>query len=192
MSGSAPTRLLVERWILERAVRRVDGGSRRHDLVDAVEDVDAEADAGGDELSLELFHGAGADQRAGDCRVSQHEADRELDQRQPGMVGELGEVLDRVELALVVRAGQVEALGQPCCPRRFLLSAALSPPPRQPAAREWAVAHEAHAMTGTSRQDISLDTPSEDRVWRLFGDEPGEMALPGHPLRLDNLARRER
>ena len=42
--------------------------------------------------------------------VVEHEGDRQLDQRYPGLLGQSSELLDRVELALVLRLGKVEAL----------------------------------------------------------------------------------
>jgi hypothetical protein len=45
--------------------------------------------------------------------VVQHEGDCELDERQPRLIGELGELLDGVEVALVVRVREVKALGEP-------------------------------------------------------------------------------
>jgi hypothetical protein len=49
--------------------------------------------------------------------VAQDERDRQLDQRQTRLVGQLGQLLGGVELALVLRQGQVEAVGQ-ALPRR--------------------------------------------------------------------------
>jgi len=48
--------------------------------------------------------------------VVQDEGDRELDQRDPRLLGELGELLGGIELVLVVRIGEVEALGEPARP----------------------------------------------------------------------------
>ena len=39
------------------------------------------------------------------------EADRELDEGQPGLVGQLRELFDGFKLALVVGVGEVEAFG---------------------------------------------------------------------------------
>jgi hypothetical protein len=50
--------------------------------------------------------------------VAQHERDGQLDQRDAGVVGQLGEPFDGIQLALVLRQRQVEA-GFP-----FLLSGA--------------------------------------------------------------------
>src|SRR3954466_4747988 len=79
-------------------LRRVDRDAGRDYLVDAVEHVVAEHDVGGGQLRLEMVHGARADDRRGDRGVAQHEGDRQLDQRETGVVGELGELLDGLEL----------------------------------------------------------------------------------------------
>jgi len=45
--------------------------------------------------------------------VAQHEPDSQLDQGQAGLVGQRRELLGGLQLALVVRQRQVEAVGQP-------------------------------------------------------------------------------
>ena len=81
-----------------------------------------EDDVGGGELALELLHRARPDQRRGDGGVVEHEGDRELDERDARLVGELGEFLDGVELALVgglarsKRSGSRPAREEDCCP----------------------------------------------------------------------------
>jgi hypothetical protein len=44
--------------------------------------------------------------------VVEDEGDGELDERDAGLLGELGQLFDGIELALVERVGEVEALGQ--------------------------------------------------------------------------------
>jgi hypothetical protein len=53
------------------------------------------------ELALELLHGARPDEGGADGGMVEHEGDRELDERDPRFIGQLGELLDGVELALV-------------------------------------------------------------------------------------------
>ena len=90
----------------------VEGDAWRHDGVDSVEDVIAQVHLRDGELRLEVVHRAGADDRRGDSRVAQNERDGQLDEADTGLVGETGEGLGGVELALVIREGQVEPVGQ--------------------------------------------------------------------------------
>ena len=76
-----------------------------------------ERDVGGGQLAVELLHGARADDRRGDRRVVDDEGDGQLDQREAGVVGDLGELLDGFELALVLGQRHVEARGQPLAGR---------------------------------------------------------------------------
>jgi hypothetical protein len=99
-----PSCLGLKGWVLKGAVGGVDGDAGRDDL-DPVENVVGEDDFGGVELGLELFHGAGADQGRGDRRMGFREGDGELDEGEPGLLGELCQLLDGVELALVVGVG---------------------------------------------------------------------------------------
>ena len=112
-----------QRRVVEGVVDRVDGRARRDDLVDPVEHRLVEDDVGGGELALELLHRARPDDRGGDRGVVEHEGDGELDEGDAGLVGELRELLDGVELALVGGQREVEALGQPLGARRGLLAA---------------------------------------------------------------------
>ena len=109
----AASRRRPKRRVVEGVVDWVDGRAGRDDLVDPVQHRLVEDDVGGGELALELLHRARADDRGGDRGVVEDEGDRELDQRDAGLVGELGELLDGVELALVGGRREVEALGQP-------------------------------------------------------------------------------
>jgi hypothetical protein len=81
--------------------------------LDAVEDRLVEDHVGRGELALQLLHGSWTDDRRRDGGVVEHEGDRELDERDPGLFGELREFFDGIELALVAGLGEVEALGQP-------------------------------------------------------------------------------
>ena len=80
----------------------VEVDTRANDLVDAVEDRGVERDVGGGQLAVELLHGPRADDRRRHGRVVRDEGDRQLDQRDARVVGDLGELLDRFELALVL------------------------------------------------------------------------------------------
>jgi hypothetical protein len=99
----------LQRRVVEGAVGGIDRGAGWDDLVDAVQHVVAQDDVGGGELALKVLHGARPDQRRGDGGVRLGESDGELDEREPGLRGELGELLHGVELALVVRVDEVEA-----------------------------------------------------------------------------------
>ena len=123
--------------------------------------------------------------------MRRRERDGQLDQRQPGLLGKLSQLLDGVELALVVRVGQVEALGEPAGPRGLLLAGVLAPAARQPAAGERAVGHDGHAVAGAGGQHVGLDPAHEDGVGRLLGHEALEVAVSSGDLGLDDLARRE-
>ena len=74
------------------------------------------------ELARELLHGAGTDERRGDGRVIEDEGDRELDQRDAGLLCELRELHDGIELALVKgfarsrRSGSRPAREEAGCP----------------------------------------------------------------------------
>ena len=115
------------------------------------------------------------------------ERDGQLDERQASLVGELGEFLDDVELALVRGLAHVEAGAGPRGRGRGG-GGVLAPPARQPAAAERAVAEDAHAVPARGRQHVGLDAAHQDRVRRLLGHEPFQAAVAGGPLRLDDLA----
>jgi hypothetical protein len=84
-----------------------DGRAGRDDLVDAVEHRVLQGDPRSGDLAVELLHGPRPDDRGSDRRMLGHEADRELDQGEASLVGEPGELLDGVQLALVARLGEV-------------------------------------------------------------------------------------
>jgi hypothetical protein len=109
---SAPAGGRVEGRAGPAVVGRVEGDARSHDGVDGVEYVVGELDLGGGELRLEVAHGAGADDGRGDGGVAEHEGDGQLDEADPGLLGQPGEGFGGVELALVLGQGQVEAVGE--------------------------------------------------------------------------------
>ena len=92
------------------------------------------------------------------------ESDGELDEREPGLRGELRELLHGVELALVVGVGEIEALRQSAGARAAQLTGVLTPAARQPAAGQRAVGHDGHAVPRAGGQDVGLDAAYEDRV----------------------------
>src|SRR6185295_13752521 len=165
-------------------VGRVDGDAGRDDLVDAVEDVVGELDVGGGELRLEVLHGAGADDRRGDGGVAQHERDGQVDQAEAGLLGDLGEGVGGVELALVVGQRHVEPVGGPGRGRGagvLVLAVAAG----EPAAGKGAVGEYAHAVPLGQGQDLVLDVAGEDGVGGLLGDEPFAAAVAGDVLGVD-------
>ena len=85
--------------------------ARRDDLIDPVQHVARELDLRGGELGLEMAQRARADDRRGHRRMIEHERERERDQRVTGLLGQLRELFDGFELALIGRVGQVEACG---------------------------------------------------------------------------------
>jgi hypothetical protein len=125
--------------------------------------------------------------------MAQDERDRQLDQADPGLVGELGELLGGLELALVLRQRHVEAVGEPSAGRRHraLDLGVLAIAPRQPAARERAVGDHAHPVALTCREYVVLHRAGEDGVGRLLGAEALAAAPLGGPLGLDDLRGRE-
>ena len=66
------------------------------DLVDAVQHVIRQVDAGGGELGFQVLHGPRPDDGRGDRWVAQDERDGHLDQRGARLVRELGELFGRV------------------------------------------------------------------------------------------------
>ena len=80
------------------AVGLVERRTGRHDLVDPVEHVGGQDDLLHAELRLELLQGARPDDGRRHRRVRKHEAEREVDQRQSGLVGELLQLVHGLEL----------------------------------------------------------------------------------------------
>ena len=115
---------------------------------------------------------------------------REMCERETGVGGELEQLLDEVELALVLGQLVVEAVGHaggPPAARQVAPTPVLSgePPAGQRAPRD-----DAHAVALTRRQHGRLDAAGEDRVRRLLAAEPFPPSPLGRPLRLDDEFRR--
>ncbi|HEY1518221.1 MAG TPA: hypothetical protein VGF91_17475 [Solirubrobacteraceae bacterium] len=89
---------------------------------------------GGGELGFEVAHGARADDRRGDRGVAPHERERELDQREAGLLSKLGQRVGGGELALVGGVAQIEAVGGASRGGRPLRFGVLAVAPREPAA----------------------------------------------------------
>ena len=83
--------------------------ARRDDRVDRVEHVGRQLDVDRAELALELLEGARADDRGRHGGMPDDEGERQVDEAEPGLLGELGELLDGVELLLVARDREVVA-----------------------------------------------------------------------------------
>jgi hypothetical protein len=130
-----------------------------------------------------MLHSARSDNRCGDGGVDEDERDRELDQRNACVVGELRELLGGVELALVRRQRQIEALGKSCGARGAGLIGPLAPAARQSATGQPAVGHDAHAVFRAGGQHVGFDAPHEDRVRRLLGHEALQVPVARRPLR---------
>ena len=176
----------LEDLLAVAGVGGVEGDAGADDLVDAVEDRGVERDVGGGQLALELLHRARADDRGGHGGVVDDEGDGQLDQRHARVVGHLRELLDRLELALVLRQRHVEARGEALARGRGRRAVG-APVPGQPAAAERAVGEDAHAVALRGRQDVELDAAHEQRVRRLLGAEALQAPLARGPLRLDDL-----
>src|SRR3954447_12719179 len=178
--------------VLPAAVGRVDVRAGRDDLVDAVQDRRVELDVGGAELRLEVIHRARPDDRRRHRRVVDHEGEREVDERQPRRLGELRELLGRLELALVRRDREVVAAGDAVGAARLRRLLPLAPAARQPAAAERSPRDDAHAVAPARRKHVVLDAADEQRVRRLLADEPLADAVAGAPPGPADLRRRAR
>ena len=97
-------------------VGMVDRHAGRNDLVDAVEHVVGEGRLGGGQLGFEVLHRPRADDRRGDRGVAYDKRDRHVDHEIPAPVGELGELLGGVELALVGEVATGRSGGEPGVP----------------------------------------------------------------------------
>ena len=106
-----PVRRIGERGWLPAGVGRVEGDARRHDLVDPVERRLIEPELDGAELRLELLHRARPDDRARHGRMLEHEREREVDEADPELLGELRELLGGGELGLVARTRSCRSAG---------------------------------------------------------------------------------
>src|SRR3954452_21380130 len=161
---------------LPAAVGRVDVRAGRDDLVDAVEDRGVELYVGGAELRVEVVHRARPDDRGGHRRVIDDEGEREVDERQPRRLGELRELLGRLELALVRRDREVVAAGDAVVAARLRRLLPLAPAARQPAAAERSPRDDAHAVAPARRKHVVLDAADEQRGRR--GATSGSGASP--------------
>jgi hypothetical protein len=130
--GLAPEQSRLEHLLAVARISGVEDDARLDDLVDPVERRGVEDDVSGRQLAVELLHRPGTDDRRGDAWVVGDEGDRQLDERQAGVVGDLGKLLDRFELALVLGQRRVEALGQPLAGRRDGELSAVQLPDSQP------------------------------------------------------------
>jgi hypothetical protein len=101
-SGFATAQGGLENLLAVGGVGGLKVDARADDLVDAVQRRRVERDVGGGELALELLHRPGADDRRGDGGVVDDERDGQLDERYAGVLGDLSELFDSVELALVL------------------------------------------------------------------------------------------
>ena len=128
LRGLPPPRRRLQRRVLPAAVGRVDVHPRRDDLVDPVQQRVLDDEVRRGQLTLELLHRPRADDRRGDRRVPRDPRDRQLDERDARLVGELRELVGRLELGLVRRQRQVVAVGQP--PARGRRRSAMSAPLR--------------------------------------------------------------
>ena len=90
------------------------------------------------------------------------ERDRQVDERDPGLLGEHGERVGGLELALVRRAATCRS-GRGSRLDRVLAgsSASLAVAARQPAAGERAPRDHAHAVALADRQHVALDPADE-------------------------------
>ena len=111
-AGSAASGGGLKDLVAVAGVGGVEVDAGLDDLVDAVEDRRVEQHVSGGQLALELLEGARPDDGRGHRRVVDHEGDRELDERYAGAVGDPGELLDGLELALVLGQRHVEARRQ--------------------------------------------------------------------------------
>ena len=183
-----PARGRLEGRVLEGVVSRVDGRAGWDDVVDAVQHGLVQDDVGRRQLALELLHGPRPDDRRGHGGVVEDERNRQLDEGDPRLLGEAGELLHGIQLALVAGLGEIEALREPTRARGGLLPGVLAPAARQPATGQRTVGDDRHAVAHAGGQDVGLDGADDDRVRRLLGHEALQMAVTRHPLGLHDLA----
>ncbi len=101
-----------ERWRLVAAVGRVQVRTRRHDLVDPVEQLARQPFDRCSELALKVLHGAGSDDRGRHRGMAHDEAERQLDERHPRLCGQVGQPVGRLQLEPVPWQAHVEAVRQ--------------------------------------------------------------------------------
>ena len=105
----------VQCWADPAVVGGVEGDTGRHDLVDAVENICGQLRVGGGEPRLQMVHGSGADDGGGDRGVAaDDEGYRELDERDAGVVDELGELSGVVELRWFTASDMSKRLTSRC------------------------------------------------------------------------------
>src|ERR1700722_2333340 len=107
--ASAPCYLGDRRWY-PTGIGRVHVCSWWDDLVDSVEDALFEDEVPGRQLIDQLLHRPWTDDRCGYRRVLDDKGQCQVHQGGPCVRGQLEQLLDEVELALVVRIGRVETL----------------------------------------------------------------------------------
>src|SRR3954447_10468594 len=139
-----------------------------------------------------MLHGARPDDGARHRRVVDHPRDRDLDQRDAGLVGEYAQLVGGLELALVAGQAEVIAAREALRPRGGRRVLALAVFAAQPAARQRAPRDHADAVALAGGEDVGLDPAHEHAVRRLLGLEALEAAVARDPLRLDDLRRGER
>ena len=132
------------------------------------------------EQVVEVVHGAGAEQRAGDAGVGDGERHREVGHGQARLRGERDELLDDVEAALVGEVVDHAGAAQ-------VVVLVLADAAGEQALAERAPDQGAHAEALGGGQDLALDAAVEDGVGRLLGVEPREAAPLGDPLGLDDV-----
>ena len=126
--------------------------------------------------------------------MPQHESYRHLDQAEAGFSGKTGQGVCGVQLSLVFRQRQVEAILWPgCCGRASLTFFAVAP--REPTTGKRAIGEDAVAVAGEGRENVTLDASSEDvldAIDRIVA--PGVTLNPADdgwvPPALDRAARR--
>src|ERR1022692_204637 len=109
-SVAAAQRRVGQRRRLVPAVRRVEVGARRHDLIDLIQDVGGQDGVGRTKLALQMLHRPRSDDGRGDGRVAEHEGQRQVDQGQASLAGQAGQFLGRFQLGLVTGQAHVIAL----------------------------------------------------------------------------------
>ena len=117
---------------------------------------------------------------------SETKREGELDHGEPGLVGEVGELVDGLELSPVLGQRHVEALREHLDAAALGRLGAAAVAAGEPAAGERAPRDDAHPVALAGGQDVGLDAAREQRVGRLLADEALAAAALGGPLRLDD------
>ena len=132
---------------------------------------------------LQVIQGPRTDDRAGHRRMGGDESQRQLDQRQAGIGGDLGQLLDRVELG-PVRRNRVSKRRGMTAERFGALSWPCRIAPGQPAGSQRAPHQHAEPVLLRHRQHMTLDAALQDRVAGLLGNISAQVVRPGGPLGL--------